>query len=263
MNDQAFSLPTVLLREVCEIGERNVAQRAAPGSSDVTMLGNDPARRESSQGQMPLSIPRWIARTAATPSQERLLEEAADAMASVGDVAPPAWMPLRVGNQVLMRSTERLYGLDFQTGKMIWQYPWFDSNEEPEASDLAALLMEEESGQSLLKQRVWNDLPYGRITSDGKRVFMLADLAEVELVESMGSEIYAYFSADASEFGETKLAEVAEQVGYEAQGAKTDQVIARLDPDSAVKRRDRQELWFNSSQIHLFDPDTGETLSTA
>ncbi len=151
----------------------------AAGNGDVTMLGNDPSRHESSQGQMPLSIPRWIARTAATPSQERLLEEAAEAMISVGDVAPPAWMPLRVGNQVLMRSTERLYGLDFQTGKLVWQYPWFDSGEEPEASDLAALLMEEESGQSLLKQRVWNDLPYGRITSDGKRVYMLADLAEV------------------------------------------------------------------------------------
>lgn len=155
-------------------------ERGASGNGDVTMLGLDPSRRESSQGQMPLSIPRWIARTAATPSQERLLEEAAEAMASMGDVAPPAWLPLRVGNQVLMRSTERLYGLDFQTGKLIWQYPWFDSGQEPEASDLAALLMEEESGQSLLKQRVWNDLPYGRITSDGKRVFMLADLAEVE-----------------------------------------------------------------------------------
>ncbi len=154
--------------------------RVAVGNGDVTMLGDDPSRRESSQGQMPLSIPRWIARAAATPSQERLLEEASEAMVSVGDVAPPAWMPLRVGNQVLMRSTERLYGLDFQTGKLVWQYPWFDSSEEPEASDLAALLMEEESGQSLLKQRVWNDLPYGRITSDGKRVFMLADLAEVE-----------------------------------------------------------------------------------
>lgn len=154
--------------------------RVTDGGNDVTMLGSDPSRHESSQGQMPLSIPRWVTQTAATPSKERLLEEASEAMLSMGDVAPPAWMPLRVGNQVLMRATERLYGLDLQTGKRVWQYPWFDSGEDSEASDLAALLMEEESGQSLLKQRVWNDIPYGRITSDGKRVFILDDLAEVE-----------------------------------------------------------------------------------
>ena len=83
--------------------------------------------------------------------------------------------------------------------------------------------------------------------------------AEVELVESMGSEIYAYFKADAGEFGPTKLAEVAQEVGYES-GGETDQVIARLDPASEVRRGQTQEFWFNSHQIHLFDPESGEAL---
>jgi len=150
-------------------------------TGNATMLGGNPARTEGSEGQMPLSIPRWMARTAATPSQQRLLEETAEVMVAAGEVAPPAWLPLKVGDQVMMRSTERLYGLDFVTGKLVWQYPWFESTANADATDEAAMLMEEEAGQSLLKQRVWNDLPYGRITSDGQRVYLLADLAEVEI----------------------------------------------------------------------------------
>lgn len=161
-----------------------IARRASDSSdsSDVKMLGGDSRRSENSGGQMPLSIPRWMARTAATPSQQRMLDEASEAMTTAGAVAPPAWMPLKVGDQVLMRSTERLYGLDFQTGKLVWQYPWFNTDINSESTDQEVMLIEEASGQTLLKQRVWNDLPYGRITSDGRRVFLLADLAEVEVM---------------------------------------------------------------------------------
>lgn len=155
--------------------------RQVTASGNALMTGGDVARSESSEGQLPLSIPRWMVRTAAKPSQERFLEEVAETMVSAGEVAPPAWSPLKVGDQVLMRSTERLYGLDFRTGKLIWQYPWFESSASVAVPDEMAVMMAEESGQTLLKQRVWNDLPYGRITSDGKRAFLLTDLAAVEV----------------------------------------------------------------------------------
>lgn len=157
--------------------------RRSNDAGESRMLGGNPRRSENSGGQMPLSIPRWMARTAATPAQQRNLDETAEAMATAGTVVPPSWMPLKVGNQILMRSTERLYGLDFRTGKLVWQYPWFDSVVEAKSTDQDAILMEEENGQTVLKQRVWNDLPYGRITSDGQRVFLLANLAEVEVMQ--------------------------------------------------------------------------------
>lgn len=158
-------------------------KRRSSDDSESRMLGGDPSRSENSGGQMPLSIPRWEARTAATPAQQRMLDETSETMSTAGAVAPPSWMPLKVGDQILMRSTERLYGLDFRTGKLVWQYPWFDSVVEAESTDNEAMLLEEENGQTLLKQRVWNDLPYGRITSDGKRVFLLSDLSEVEVLQ--------------------------------------------------------------------------------
>jgi len=155
--------------------------RHAANDGDIRMFGGGPQRHEGSAGQLPLSIPRWLARTAETPSQQRVLEEAADSLAATGDFPPPAWLPIKVGNQVLARSVGHLFGIDFQTGKVIWQDPWHEGSPSRDAADPTGAILEEESAHMLLKQRVWNDLPYGRITSDGKRVYLLSDLSDVEL----------------------------------------------------------------------------------
>lgn len=148
---------------------------------DVLMFGGDGARGETGVGQMPLSMPRWMARAVETPSQQRELEEFTEAMSASGEFVPPSWMPIKVGDQVLMRSVGYLYGIDFKTGKVIWQKPWFETEQEAEAPDPTDGLIEEADGDGLIRQRVWNDLPYGRISSDGKRVYMLDDLSEIEI----------------------------------------------------------------------------------
>lgn len=153
--------------------------RRGTSDSDYTMLGGDPGRQEPAAGQLPLSIPRWVAQAAELPGQRRLLEEAAESMISTGDVAPPSWMPIKVGDQVLMRSTNHIFGVDFRSGKVIWPYPWFETAAASD-SESPSILEEEDAGRMRLIQRVWNDIPYGRITSDGQRVYFLADLAEVE-----------------------------------------------------------------------------------
>lgn len=153
--------------------------RRLPASGDILMFGSDPGRHENSLGQMPLALPRWIARAVDTPSQQRELEDTAEAMISTGDFTPPSWLPIKVGDQVLMRSVGRVYGVDFRSGKVIWQDPWFESAPTTETVDETQILLGNDSGSSLLKQRVWNDLPYGRMTSDGQRVYVLSDLSEV------------------------------------------------------------------------------------
>jgi hypothetical protein len=82
-----------------------------------------------------------------------------------------------------MRTTERLVGVDYRTGKRVWTYPWQTASAELDQDDQALDTLEDEQtlGQ-LLKQRVWNDNPYGQITSDGQRVFMLDSLRKVELM---------------------------------------------------------------------------------
>jgi len=133
-------------------------------------------------GQLPLADPRYTVDTTGSSRQERTLRESTDTMSAVGELPPPSSVPLRVGNQILMRTTERLVGVDFENGKRIWEYPWFKTDNDIESSELAMDGMpDEESGSSLLKQRVWNDLPYGRMSSDGTRVFVLGDLAQVQV----------------------------------------------------------------------------------
>ena len=68
--------------------------------------------------------------------------------------------------------------------------------------------------------------------------------ATIDLVESMGSELYAYFKIDAGEGVHSKeLDELAADSGAaEVPGSGTDQVVARLDAASKVERGKEAEL---------------------
>ncbi len=151
---------------------------------DYAMFGGTPNRNGLSVGQMPLTNVRWDLPTTASPRQRRALENVASDLAATGKLPPPSWLPLRVGDQLLMRTTERLVGVDYRTGKRVWTWPWFSPAFNEEQVPFDSLPGGEGPGD-LLSQRVWNDLPYGQLTSDGQRVFMIDDLGEVE-VTSIG-----------------------------------------------------------------------------
>jgi len=81
---------------------------------------------------------------------------------------------------------------------------------------------------------------------------------EIDLIESMGSELFAYFTADQDE---ATVAEAASKSGLtELSGGDTSQMVARLDATSEIKRGDEAELWIDSEKLVLFDPETGERL---
>jgi multiple sugar transport system ATP-binding protein len=87
--------------------------------------------------------------------------------------------------------------------------------------------------------------------------------AKIDLVESMGSELYAYFELDseADRVSSEELDELAADSGAaEVPGAGTNEVIARLDAASKVKRGDDAELWLDKEALHFFDPTSGERL---
>jgi multiple sugar transport system ATP-binding protein len=83
----------------------------------------------------------------------------------------------------------------------------------------------------------------------------------IDLVESMGSELYVYFAIESEGVESKELAELAADSGAaEVPGAGSDQVVARLAPESRVARGEEAELWLDTSKLHLFDPQTGERL---
>ncbi len=55
--------------------------------------------------------------------------------------------------------------------------------------------------------------------------------------------------------------ELAEDAGTtEVPSSGEGNVVARLDAASQVRRGQEAELWVDSTKLHLFDPETGESL---
>jgi multiple sugar transport system ATP-binding protein len=84
---------------------------------------------------------------------------------------------------------------------------------------------------------------------------------KIDVLESMGSEFYAYFTVDAERVAAKELQELAEEAGTtELPGKEGTQVVARLEAASHVRLGQEIELWFNAEHLHLFDPENGLSL---
>jgi multiple sugar transport system ATP-binding protein len=88
--------------------------------------------------------------------------------------------------------------------------------------------------------------------------------AEIDLVESLGSDLYAYFHVESGAVKSDQLAELVEErleeTGVPEVREGQEQIVARLDPASKIKRGESAELWADTSKLHLFDAESGERL---
>jgi multiple sugar transport system ATP-binding protein len=87
--------------------------------------------------------------------------------------------------------------------------------------------------------------------------------APIEIVESMGSEIYAYFSYSGDNVQAEELRELEEDAGAgEVKGlAEGARAVARLDATSDVRTGKTSRLWVDTRKIHLFDANEGLSLT--
>jgi multiple sugar transport system ATP-binding protein len=88
--------------------------------------------------------------------------------------------------------------------------------------------------------------------------------AEIDLVESLGSDLYAYFHIESEGVESDQLADLVgnslDETGAANLREGQEQVVARLDASSKVRRGQRVELWADTTKLHLFDPDSGARL---
>jgi multiple sugar transport system ATP-binding protein len=85
--------------------------------------------------------------------------------------------------------------------------------------------------------------------------------AKIDVLESMGSEFYAYFNLESEKVSSKELDELAHDAGSaDLPTQEGSQVVARLEAASKVRQGQETELWFNSDHLHLFDPETGKSL---
>jgi multiple sugar transport system ATP-binding protein len=83
---------------------------------------------------------------------------------------------------------------------------------------------------------------------------------KIDLVESMGSEQFAYFEVAGEAVDSEELAELAQDSGLAETPSGGESIVARIDAASKIRRGEEAELWVDASKFHFFDPQTGARL---
>jgi multiple sugar transport system ATP-binding protein len=86
--------------------------------------------------------------------------------------------------------------------------------------------------------------------------------ATIDVLEALGSEYYAHFAVDSDLVSSAELEELAQDsgaadLGQSGQGLR---IVARLAAGSRVMQGEEAELWFDPTQLHLFDQESGHSL---
>jgi multiple sugar transport system ATP-binding protein len=88
--------------------------------------------------------------------------------------------------------------------------------------------------------------------------------ADIDLLESLGSDLYAYFHVETEGIQSDQLADLVasrlEETGAAGLREGQEQVVARLEPTSEVRRGQKAQLWADTAKLHLFDAESGERL---
>jgi multiple sugar transport system ATP-binding protein len=88
--------------------------------------------------------------------------------------------------------------------------------------------------------------------------------APVSVVESMGSELFAYFDVQSAGVQSKELTELAADAGVAdlpQHGGDEQTIVARLDAASRARPGEETNMVLDVEHIHLFDPTNGQSLS--
>jgi len=103
------------------------------------------------------------------------------------------------------------------------------------------------------------------LVGDEKRDRGATVTAKIDLLESLGSDKFAYFTVQGERATAEHLQELAADAGTSDLGTAEEgvQVTARLDAGSQAAEDEELEIRIDLDKIHVFDPDSGENLTLA
>jgi len=85
--------------------------------------------------------------------------------------------------------------------------------------------------------------------------------APIEIIESMGSELYAYFTVQGGPVESQELQELAQDSGIaetpSGAGGDGQQAVARLSAESDARIGRTHRLWLDADKLHFFNPSDG------
>jgi multiple sugar transport system ATP-binding protein len=100
------------------------------------------------------------------------------------------------------------------------------------------------------------------MVSDDVRSRGVTFKAKIDLVESLGAEEYVYFEVEGMHVESEELGELAADSGTtDLLTSGEGQVVARLDPESSVRRGQEVDLWVDATKLYFFHPEGGRNLA--
>ena len=146
------------------------------GAGQWTLFRGNAARNVSTSAGGPLLNRRWRVPSTDQPLVEAVIEQAQRVDEDWDRSALPALHPLALDDVVLMRTTHNLLAVDFATGKRLWEAPVDDPFEAFVDPHPDLLRRRSPQLQYAVRLRLWADATYGRMSSDGRNVFVVEDL---------------------------------------------------------------------------------------
>ncbi|HEX8855334.1 MAG TPA: sn-glycerol-3-phosphate ABC transporter ATP-binding protein UgpC [Thermoleophilaceae bacterium] len=110
------------------------------------------------------------------------------------------------------------------------------------------------------------DIEDAAVVGEEKRHHGVVFRTKIELLESMGAELYAHFSLGGDAGVEHEhLRELAADAGTSDVPSESDRglAVARLDASANVPVGREAELWLDTTKLHFFDPESGRSLRAA
>lgn len=87
--------------------------------------------------------------------------------------------------------------------------------------------------------------------------------ATVDVLESMGSDKFAYFTVEGEAATAAELEELAADAGASDVPESGSQLVTRLSAASGAAEGEQLDVWFDADKIQLFDPSSGKNLTYA
>ncbi len=166
------------------------APSASPEAGDWPLFRGDVRRNASTggnastAGDVPWLRSQWRVQSAKTSAVRNAITTLDTAYRKERLSVLPTGHPLVVGDTLLARTTGELLALDIQSGAVRWSVPLTDAADDlmtapgGQPADSSAILRG-------IDERVWNDLTYGTLASDGRCVYLVED---VGLVHGLAAE---------------------------------------------------------------------------
>jgi len=132
----------------------------------------------------------------------------------------------------------------------------------PVSDQLRQVLERASVGRSVIVGVRPEDFEDAAIVPADLRRFGTTFRATIDVRESMGSDVFVYFTTESELSAHSdQLADLAQDSGSAETAGAEEQVTARLDAATRIREGDDAELWLDLRPMHVFDPESGRNLA--